>query len=642
MSSISGACMVSKISGMIHIKEDTNPLVLEWNAIDQLKTVAIPLNSLTNLRASKETAPKMMLLVLYKLNNDQDEKELRLTFTNRPTMNNIKDSLQTIVARQKTVIKDSPTPVPSSSAPSTPVPLSSANSAGSTSTSNLLSFTDPQSLSDLSLLKNHQLQQKLLLEDKNLRNTFTQSVINFKLSPNVFWLTRLNQLRTYALTISQQKGPYNVLSTIKPVASSDNQVNVNVTRDTINEIFGTYPIIKKAFDDLVPSKFPEGEFWSRFFNSKLFRRLRGDKINTSNERGDFVLDKYLYIDLDFVEKEDADESNKQTKLPDKSEVQVNKFLDLLGNEEDNSQKLGNMPDITMRYSDDVNKQNALLNPTVRGKTPQKGQENEMIILMKNMNKLSSKMVHMSAESESHKTQDDDLSAAEVNEYEQELNLHDLNEIEDLKYVELNINTKSHIMFSDSQEDSTQSVSPDELSAFLSGNTFQPQLNGINLTETYSSKKDEINKSANDITTLIKQNFRTFKLINQSSKESSENVIVPDSMIQEIVTYNITIMEFLSQFWKLFLNGTNPNQLKKIFASLKNCKNALNQLSEKITTTINNSSLVQDKPKLKEKLCKDLATCISPLQNGLDKACTDYIKAVRMSTETNENGKRPLE
>lgn len=642
MSSISGACMVSKISGMIHIREDTTPLVLEWNAIDQLKTVAIPLNSLTNLRASKETAPKMMLLVLYKLNNDQDEKELRLTFTNRPTMNNIKDSLQTIVARQKTVIKDSPTPMPSSSVPSTPVPLSSANSAGSTSTSNMLSFTDPQSLSDLSLLKNHQLQQKLLLEDKNLRNTFTQSVINFKLSPNVFWLTRLNQLRTYALTISQQKGPYNVLSTIKPVASSDNQVNVNVTRDTINEIFGTYPIIRKAFDDLVPSKFPEGEFWSRFFNSKLFRRLRGDKINTSNERGDFVLDKYLYIDLDFVEKEDADESNKQTKLPDKSEVQVNKFLDLLGNEEDNSQKLGNMPDITMRYSDDVNKQNALLNPTVRGKTPQKGQENEMIILMKNMNKLSSKMVHMSAESESHKTQDDDLSAAEVNEYEQELNLHDLNEIEDLKYVELNINTKSHIMFADSQEDSTQNVSPDELSAFLSGNTFQPQLNGINLTETYSSKKDEINKSANDITTLIKQNFRTFKLINQSSKESSENVIVPDSMIQEIVTYNITIMEFLSQFWKLFLNGTNPNQLKKIFASLKNCKNALNQLSEKITTTINNSSLVQDKPKLKEKLCKDLATCISPLQNGLDKACTDYIKAVRMSTETNENGKRPLE
>ena len=126
--------------------------------------------------------------------------------------------------------------------------------------------------------------------------------MQFKLSPQVFWSSRLNQLRTFALTISQHKGPYNVLSTIKPVATSDNQVNVNVTRDTINEIFTIYPIIKKAFDDLVPNKFNEGEFWSRFFNSKLFRRLRGDKISISNSRGDVVLDKYLYIDQNYQEK----------------------------------------------------------------------------------------------------------------------------------------------------------------------------------------------------------------------------------------------------------------------------------------------------------------------------------------------------
>ena len=124
--------------------------------------------------------------------------------------------------------------------------------------------------------------------------------MQFKLSPQVFWSSRLNQLRTFALTISQHKGPYNVLSTIKPVATSDNQVNV--TRDTINEIFTIYPIIKKAFDDLVPNKFNEGEFWSRFFNSKLFRRLRGDKISISNSRGDVVLDKYLYIDQNYQEK----------------------------------------------------------------------------------------------------------------------------------------------------------------------------------------------------------------------------------------------------------------------------------------------------------------------------------------------------
>lgn len=38
------------------------------------------------------------------------------------------------------------------------------------------------------------------------------------------------------------------------------------------------------------------------FNSKLFRRLRGDKISISNSRGDVVLDKYLYIDQNYQEK----------------------------------------------------------------------------------------------------------------------------------------------------------------------------------------------------------------------------------------------------------------------------------------------------------------------------------------------------
>lgn len=641
MSSVSGACMVSKISGMVHIKEDASPLMLEWKAIDQLKLVTIPLNSLTNLKASKEGAPKMALLVLYKLDGDE-EKKLTLTFTNRPTMNNIKDSLQTIVARLKTIIKDSPTPMADSSAPSTPVPLSSNNSAGLSTMANPLKFNDPESLTDQSLLKNHQLQQKLLLEDKALRNTFTQSVINFKLSPNVFWLTRLNQLRTYALTISQHRGPYNVLSTIKPVASSDNQVNVNVTRDTINEIFDTYPIIRKAFSDLVPSKFPEGEFWSRFFNSKLFRRLRGDKINNSNERGDYVLDKYLYIDQDYLAQEDNDESNKKAKPLEESAPQVNKFLDLLGNEEDNSQKLGNMPDITMRYSEDLMKQNSLLNPTIRGKTPQKGQENEMIILMKNMNKLSSKMVSMSSAKQDHDTNNGGLSVEELNEFERELNLHDLNDIESLEYVQLNINKNFENKPSAYQHETNESIPATELSSYLTANTFQPQASGINLTETYSSKTNEISKTANDISILIKQNFRTFKLINQStSKETSTSPIVPETMIQEIVTYNITIMEFLSQFWKLFLNGSNPNQLKKIFTSLKNCKNSLNLLHERINNLIISNDLIKNNPKLKEKLSKDLTTCINPLQNGLDQACSDYIKAIRQSTEINENGKRPL-
>ena len=67
----------------------------------------------------------------------------------------------------------------------------------------------------------------------------------------------------------------------------------------------------------------------------------------------------------------------------------------------------------------------------------------MIILMKNMNRLSSKMMSMSSTNGPEKPSEttiDGLSAAELNEYEEELDLHDLNDSENLQYIKLNINT----------------------------------------------------------------------------------------------------------------------------------------------------------------------------------------------------------
>ena len=75
--------------------------------------------------------------------------------------------------------------------------------------------------------------------------------------------------------------------------------------------------------------------------------------------------------------------------------------------------------------------------------PTLGNENEMIILMKNMNRLSSKMMSMSSTNGPEKPSEttiDGLSAAELNEYEEELDLHDLNDSENLQYIKLNINT----------------------------------------------------------------------------------------------------------------------------------------------------------------------------------------------------------
>lgn len=626
MATVSGACVISKVSGLLQIREDTAPSKLMWKAIDQEKSLEIPLNALAKLQLLPDSSPKMLLKLFYTALGENHE--VKLTFNNRQTMTAVKETLQTIVARQKTVIKDSPAPVEPKleSAPETP--RSSTPTPG-----NPLDFSSSSSLSDQHLLKNHQLQQKLLLEDRNLRNIFTQLVIKFKLSPMIFWSTRVSQLRTYALTISQHRGPYNVLSTIKPVATSDNQVNVNVTRDTIKEIFDTYPIIQRAFSELVPAKLNEGEFWSRFFNSKLFRRLRGDKINTQNTRGDIVIDNYLYDDGTVV-----DEATPTNPLPE--DRSINKFIDLFGNEEDNSQKLGLLPDFTMKFSDDDPKGNNVL--ASKEPKPVGKRENEMVILMKNMNKLSSKMIDLN----SAKTPENVHPT--IVEQEKELSLADLNESDDLHYIQLNLDTSVARYSVQKKSDTPEAdhVSEKLVGDFFGGSVFAPSENGINLSETYESKADEIAKASLDITGLVKYNFRTYKSLHNLKDVASGTNILPEEYVQELITFNITIMEFLLHFWNLFLNGGSPGSLKKLFTSLRNCQTALAGLEKKITDLISNHEQVKLNDKLRDKLLKDLDNCVSPLTTGLNKACTDYVAAVRVANEAaneevNENGKRPL-
>lgn len=637
--SVSGACIVSKLLGMCYIREDVTPSVLEWKAIEQAKTITIPLNSLVNLQATKESSPKMILKVIYTA--EGAEKDIRLSFTNRPTMNAIKDALQTIVSRQRTVVHDEQNAEsgapgtagsPKSSNNGTPVPPSSNGSTNTTGNDLTLNLSDDM------LLKNHQLQQKLLLEDKNLRNIFTQSVINYKLSPNIFWSTRINLLRTYALTINQHRGPYNVLSTIRPVATSDNQVNVNVTRSIIKEIFDTYPIVKKAFDDLVPIKFQEGEFWSRFFNSKLFRRLRGGKINNTNERGDQVLDKYLYINVGHPSSSgestsDATGKENKEKEPEDNDIPIqNKFIDLQGNEEDNSTKLTTRPDFTMKFEDDSRSGN-------------KAEENEMVILMKNMNKLSSKMISLNQEQKDPHKKQKTVDSENIEEYEQELNLNDLNDHEDTKFIDLNIN--SHI---NENVGTVETIPQEELNNYLGQNKIAPSETGINLIDVYNSK-EAINESASEINNLIKMNSKTFKLINSSndSTGNSGDNFLSSSLVDEILLLNVTINEFLTHFWNFFLFESNPNQLKKIFNNLKVCKKNFTDLKQKATDHILSSSQFTQSGSpgpngssantngKRDKVINDLNYCLSSIVNPLDKALSEYVKAVKAIRDQPVNG-----
>lgn len=631
MASVSGACSIDNLSGMVSVREDVTPSTLEWKLIDQKKVVTVPLNSLTGLKALKETVAAMKVRVYYDENGES--KLITLTFSNRPIMNNIKEALQVVVNRLRTVVTEgSATPaVDGSSRAGTPMPSTASPAV--------------DSLSDSSLLKNFDLQQKLLQEDRDLRNIFSNSVLKGKLPPKVFWLTRVNLLRTYALTVSQHRGPYNVLSTIKPVATSDNKVNVNVTRETINEIFDTYPVVKRAVEDLVPHKFSEGEFWLRFFNLKLFRRLRGDKINTINNRGDAVLDKYLFMKVD-----DAPAASEGT-------PGTSRFIDIQANVDDNSQKLGNAPDMTMRYEEEPSSQQQQAQQN-------NGRENEMILLMKNMNKLLGKMVKMVRE-KLPGTQPleldkpgaaDDLSKREEVEYIDELDLHDLNESAPQQYIRLNIhsNRQRWQRVDDHGTAGGPEVDDATITSYIERNMFQPS--SVDLRSTYEGREKEIELTNNGINALVKQNHRVLRMLlrEKAAVLADATNIVPLDVIQDIITFNITIVELLLHFWKIFLHGNQPTQLKELFKLLKQLKEEIEQFKTQAVQKFKQVELIKDNQKLQDKMAQDLELCLEPVVTGLNAAMDEYVKAVKayqaaqaagkgqdLSDTPNANGKRPM-
>lgn len=183
-----------------------------------------------------------------------------------------------------------------------------------------------------------ELQQSLLKVDSTLQRMFMESLhtkpetLTAGQFMSQFWSTRLHLLRAHAIERGQSRGSYNVLSTLKP-RTEENVTKLNISKEQIQLIFNQHPLVKRVYDENVP-KLSEQQFWSRFFQSRLFKKLRGERISESDAT-DMVLDKYLKTD------EHADAER---------DASVPNFLDLAGNEVNHSQRGGNRPDLDMRPS----------------------------------------------------------------------------------------------------------------------------------------------------------------------------------------------------------------------------------------------------------------------------------------------------
>lgn len=455
----------------------------------------------------------------------------------------IKDVLSKILADMRS--NDTGVPRPNVG---TPTPGGASTPAGAGSGSAAMAFASAVNsqlsssarwFDDNQLKNDIELQQSLMKQEKSLHQTYVEAIttkpesISGAAFNSQFWSTRTNLLRAHAIDINQKKGAYNVLSTVKP-RTVDGELKLNISVEQVQMIFAQHPLVKRVYNENVP-KLSEAEFWSRFFLSRLSKKLRGERITESDPQ-DHLFDKY-----DITE----NIQGLQSKIMAQS---VPHTIDLEGNEENQGGfKGGNAKDVEMRP---------------RANMP----------IVKTLNSLSEKIMANVAPSDIY----DDSGTGDRDAFT-ELALRDLRG--DVAEHRIMLNVKEQNKFFSKQEDSAPSENavvfatqrPKEVLTKIRGTLrgFEKDSNNGASLQVAIAFEDE---SDSDEEGRKNTQVGSRAAIKAAEKEVMDGVLqqraqkyghstdattpmgLPSSVTEKCTLTHATSMEFLHQFWTAFLSG----------------------------------------------------------------------------------------
>ncbi|CAI7598530.1 unnamed protein product [Penicillium bialowiezense] len=562
MSPPSGAASYKKKDGTLAIS--TDELSVSWNptAAGAAKSITITVASITNLQQTPAGNPKVMLKIFAQAPDapaGTAPEAYTFQFTAgadaRAQADIIKDTLS---ARVNSVKSATPSQTP---APSGGSELSAAMAIANAVTS---AGTALNPLDDEKKLRGDvELQQSLLRSDANLQKMFFEGLhtkpeaLSSGAFVSQFWSTRLHLLRAHAIEQGQTRGSYNVLSSLKPRVE-DNVTRLNISKEQIQLIFTQHPLVKRVYDENVP-KLSEQQFWSRFFQSRLFKKLRGERISEADAT-DVVLDKYL--------------RNDEGTAPDR-DSNIHSFLDLAGNEGNNSQRRGNRPDLDMR-------------PSGVDKVP----------IIRTLNSLSEKIMANVAPA------DGDASAPiGLNEEDwKKLQLQDLRGDEEQNRITLNIRDQSRFFAHGQESDQTKQVEqkdPDQILQLLRAEIVQnlPSQGNTQLGKLVDPGDDEdeemedapaINRPVGSSAALHDALGQILEAVRDrrtqmNEKTTSETQGLSIALFDRLTLTHATTTEFLHQFWQAYLSG-DPDRAGEV-ASLAE---SLQRATERIKAVSNDA------------------------------------------------------
>lgn len=518
-----------------------------------------------DLQQTPEKNPKVMLKIFGQAPGTSVSEAHVFSFTSttaaRAEANAIKDALQDAIQVAKS--RDTPPAAQGGEASSAAMAMAGAITSTTGSGSATKSWYD-----DDNLKKDVSLQLSLLQANPSLKKTFAEaqktkpdSITKSQFSAQ-FWSTRVPLLRAHAIEKGQSRGTYNVLSTIKEY-TVENTKKVDVGREQIQLIFNLHPLVKRVYDENVP-KLSEKAFWSRFFQSRLFKRLKGEKIVESDSL-DNILDKYLH---------DEDDTERARRI---TAAQVPHIIDVEGNEQNHSQRKGNRSDRTMRTE-------------TEGRVP----------LYKTLNALSEKLL---AHVAPHDV-DPSLPIGLDEETFNSLALRDLQGDAEENRIILNIKDQGRFFDSDKEsgvsanallyakQDPTrvlQSVKAD-LSKLGSSTNLQTAI-GVNDAsdsdddETPAAMKGHVGSKASRsaataqiLAAIADRRVRSddFSSTSSSPGQTSSTFGLSTTIFDSLSVCHATTTEFLQHFWSIFLSG-DPSRAIEIASRLESLDRALDRI-----------------------------------------------------------------
>ena len=547
-----GLASYKKKEGIITLTDDKTSLIWSPGSGDGPPVVSLAVANITNLQKTPDSSAKVMLKVFEKPRTTEAEPVAYLFhFTSktdpRDEANAIKDLLSALLAEARGGDPNLPKPVSQGDANGTDAPAAMAMAKAANAKPTTARWFD-----DDTLKKDVELQQSLLKKDTSLsevyleaRSTKPESISDAAFNAQ-FWSARVGLLRAHAIELNQTKGAYNILSTIKPRVV-DGELKLSLVKEQVQMIFQQHPLVKKIYNENVPKPLKEGEFWSRFFLSRLSKKLRGERVLENEGGADPLFDKYSEADntMGFASKIMAS--------------QVPHMIDLEANEENQGGfKGGNRKDVEMR--------------------PRKN-----VPIVKTLNSLSEKIMADVAPTDASPAADDTGLDKTFNE----LALRDL--VGDAETHQIALNVKEQNRFFQNQssgqsEDAKlyEKQKPSDVLIDVLGDieTLDDDgAGGIDLHKSIGIDDDSDSetetagvKKAAHVGSHVARKLADAQILEALTKTRAETngldtdelspMDIPPEIAERCFLTNATSVEFLKQFWDAFLSG-DPKRVEEL-------------------------------------------------------------------------------